>query len=349
MTTSPDVPDKPAGMGLETQYSAIQVEPVSCPVCDTELYRKRFSLHLGDMVACESCGTNYVTPRMPSHILQEKLQVWAEQDVVDEGRLRVGFEPASLEYYRRFLHWAQPFVRTEKRRLLDIGCGTGAFLTVARDQGWQVRGVEVGIASSQYARSALNLDVLPGSIHDVLLTPQGFDFVAAIEVIEHLENPPQLVERIQELLVPGGLLLITTPNFDSLYRRLFGKRWWVVNCEDEHIVLFTMDTLGALLEARGFEIVLRRIQGIDILGLIREVRKGNTANTQVETPHDALHGYYEGRATKARVKLLLRKLGVLRLSRSVMRGLTLLFSWRWSPLYGFGEQLVIVARKKTSQ
>mgnify|MGYP000874339930 CR=1 FL=1 len=320
---------------------------VLCPRCGADDARFRYRLDVSSIVSCRACGLCYVEPRVSSVDLQRKLQQWAEQDVVDDERLRSAFEPGALEYYARFLAWMTRYARGPGRRLLDIGCSTGAFLSVARKAGWQAQGVEIGRASATYARDVLGLDVQHGTLYEVDAPPASCDGVAMIEVIEHLEHPRLALDCVRRLLKPDGVLLVTTPNFDSLYRRLFGSRWWVINCEDEHIVLFNLATLVGMLDDAGFEVVFRHIRGVDVMGLLREARRGRLREIPALAPSGAaVRGYYEARSAKARVKALLGSFGILRLTRSLFRALDHSYAWRASPTHAWGEQLVVVARRR---
>jgi 2-polyprenyl-3-methyl-5-hydroxy-6-metoxy-1,4-benzoquinol methylase len=288
-----------------------------------------------------------VTPRARTAEMEAKLQAWAEQDVVDEQRLAVMFGDGNLEHYRRLLALVEAQHPNPRRRLLDIGCATGALLTVARERRWTVSGLEIGLASSQYARERLGLSVERRSVYDFEPEPGAYDAVAFLEVIEHLEHPLEALRRIHTMLVPGGLLLVTTPNYDSLYRRLFGARWWVVNCEDEHIVLFTRDTLTGALRDAGFEPVAERIRGLDVPGLLREAKRALHGGAKVAPTQDTTaEGYYVARNARSRIKSALGRLRMLAAAKALLRGLERTFSWRFSPTHAWGEQLVMVARRK---
>jgi 2-polyprenyl-3-methyl-5-hydroxy-6-metoxy-1,4-benzoquinol methylase len=315
---------------------------VACPRCGANAARHRYRLVEGSIVTCRRCDLSYVNPRASSDRLQAKLQAWARQDVLDQERLRTAFDEGNLGHYRRLLDRLGRHAGAG-RRLLDVGCATGAFLGAAREAGWRVKGLEIGEASARHAREQLGLDVERASLYD-FGSPERFDAIAFLEVIEHLERPKEALERIHALLAPEGLLLVTTPNFDSLYRRLFGSRWWVVNCEDEHIVLFNRATLTGLLEESGFEVLDLAIRGLDVGGLAREARaslRGRPASRA-----EAAQGYYESRAGRARLKRAIERVGLLAAARAGLRALDATFSWRFSPTHAWGEQLIAVARRR---
>jgi SAM-dependent methyltransferase len=165
--------------------------------------------------------------------------------------------------------WAQPLVRIPQPFLLrratfrgfpryvpggtalDVGCGSGAFLLVLQRYGWKVRGVEVTAAAAEAARS-LGLDVHTGEITDDVFSPEEFDFIHMSHVIEHMSSPVTALRRVRELLRPGGVLYVETPNIASLGFKLW-KRYWFPLESPRHLWLFTPRTLAQALRVAGFE------------------------------------------------------------------------------------------------
>jgi 2-polyprenyl-3-methyl-5-hydroxy-6-metoxy-1,4-benzoquinol methylase len=317
---------------------------VACAACGADVPQSRYPLERGAIVACQACGFSYVSPRLPGDWLQARLQHWAEQDVVDAERLRIAYDPATLQLYDRHLARLEA-VCGRPGELLDVGCSTGAFLHAARQREWRGRGIEVGRASADYARSQ-GLVVETGSLYDFHAIPASFDAIAFLEVIEHLEDPLGALRQIAGWLRPGGALLLSTPNFDSLYRRLFGTRWWVVNCEDEHIQFFNPATLRHALERTGFDVLYAGTRGLDVAGMWRNWRRPASASTTT-VEHGAETGYHAARHTKEGIKARLQRLGLLAAVRGGLRGMDGLMSSPMSPVYGLGEQLIFVARRRS--
>ena len=118
----------------EADYS-----PVSCNACESRTQRFRYQLNYSAIVTCKDCGLSYVSPRVNSGWIHSKLQQWAQLDTVDEERLRIAFDDATLKLYRRYLDWLQRFQQrpaaAPRPKLLDIGCSVGAFLTQAKSGG----------------------------------------------------------------------------------------------------------------------------------------------------------------------------------------------------------------------
>lgn len=318
------------------------VRAVDCPFCGARKPIHLFDLQWSRAVRCARCGFAYVDPRSSSAVLQARLQEWAVQDVVDPERLRIAFDEGAIALYQRYLAGIERATRSGGRRLLDVGCATGALLSVAAARGWEAEGLELGLASAAYVRDRLGLVVHTSSLFDFTPDPRGHDAITLLEVIEHLEEPMAALRRVAEWIRPGGTLLISTPNFDSLYRRLHGPRWWVVNCPDDHVAFFTPGTLRAAVEAVGLRVVSGRTRGFDLIGMLRSFRAAPAGPAASPAPSS---GYYESRRFNEGLKALARSLRVARMARAGKRGVENLCSGRLSPLRGLGEQLVFLCAK----
>ncbi len=105
-------------------------------------------------------------------------------------------------------------------RLLDIGCGAGVFLSMAKKRGWTVSGVELSPRLASQCRQTLNVPVENGRFEDVELPRNSFDVITLWDVIEHVLDPVSCMQRARELLKPGGILVFCTPDEDSLLARI---------------------------------------------------------------------------------------------------------------------------------
>ena len=135
-------------------------------------------------------------------------------------------------------------------RVLDIGCGNGAWLDMARDAGWQASGVEPDSVARDQARGR-GFDVRE-TIGDWMAEPDSFDFVTMSHVIEHVHDPLALLRDSLELLSPGGGLYIDTPNIDALGHELYGPCWRGLE-PPRHLVLFNRDSLTGAVSRSGFK------------------------------------------------------------------------------------------------
>lgn len=109
-------------------------------------------------------------------------------------------------------------------RLLDVGCGNGDFLLRAGEMGVQAWGCEPDNLAAK-ACQAHGLKVTQGAVFDAGFDDESFDFITLNHVIEHLLDPHATLTKLQELLVPGGMLWLALPNPNALGVRVFGKGW----------------------------------------------------------------------------------------------------------------------------
>jgi 2-polyprenyl-3-methyl-5-hydroxy-6-metoxy-1,4-benzoquinol methylase len=174
----------------------------------------------------------------------------------------------------------EPFRKTG--RLLDIGCGIGFFLDEAKKRGWAVYGTE-------YSERLIGLLREKGiTIHEGQLNSENyeegfFDVVTSFEVIEHINNPTSEVTEINKLIRKGGLVYLTTPNFNSLLRRKLKIKYNVINYP-EHLSYYTPSTIARLFTSNGFKKWKVETTGISLTRL--RTSQGTSAQKYVSASSD---------------------------------------------------------------
>lgn len=147
------------------------------------------------------------------------------------------------------------------RRLLDVGCGDGAFGVLVQGKVAEVHGIEWAERAIEQAqtrgiqirRCDLNRESFP-------YADSWFDAVACLDVIEHVLDPRRLLHEIRRVLRPGGVLILTTPNLRYVHflsRLLFKGRFPRTSNDPEgydggHLHYFTFGDLGTLLTEANF-------------------------------------------------------------------------------------------------
>jgi len=189
------------------------------------------------VVACDDCSHGYCSPRA--------LDLFAGyRDVKDASYL----ENREQRLATSRLAVARIRESFDRGRLLDIGCSTGDFLTVAREH-YAVEGLELSGWAVELAR-AQGLKVRSCRLN-AIDESERFDIVTLWGVIEHFDEPRNEVEQMHRLLKPGGGVFLWTGDIQSSTARLFGKRWWWY--QGQHIQMFSEQSLVRLFEDHGFE------------------------------------------------------------------------------------------------
>jgi SAM-dependent methyltransferase len=138
-------------------------------------------------------------------------------------------------------------------RLLDVGCGRGDLAAALADRGWYAAGVDPSAEAVAFARG-LGVDARVGTLESVAFDDESFDAVVMHHSLEHVPDALAELARIKRLLRPGGLLVISLPNFDSWERRRFGSAWFHLDLP-RHRTHFGPKSLRLSLEKSGFDVV----------------------------------------------------------------------------------------------
>lgn len=177
---------------------------------------------------------------------------------------------ALADYYSRYSYagesaWAVPeatvvaldrlasslAVHRRTNRCLDVGCGAGAILEALKRNGWEAEGTELSATAADRLEGR-GFRIHRGPIEELDLPRDAFDVVVLSEVVEHLRDPAAALRKLVPALRRGGIVYLTTPNFQSLSRRLLGARWRVV-AVPEHLYYFSPRALGGMLRAVGLQ------------------------------------------------------------------------------------------------
>lgn len=235
------------------------MEEANCPSCGSssaaELFRSGGAhgkpeaylpttdsfMEYGRVVRCADCGLVRLSPRLAWDSLSAAYQETSDQLYLEEAMGRA---------------WsARSIIRRVERvagtgRLLDVGCGPGVLLSVAKGK-WECVGVEVSRPAAGEARKRFGLEVVEGTLEEARFPADSFDAVTLVDVIEHLPDPAGTLREVNRILKPGGVLFVLTPNIDAPVARLMGRWWW--GFRPAHLTYFSRKTMGRMLAETGFE------------------------------------------------------------------------------------------------
>jgi 2-polyprenyl-3-methyl-5-hydroxy-6-metoxy-1,4-benzoquinol methylase len=141
--------------------------------------------------------------------------------------------------------------------LLDYGCGDGQMLLIAKQNGWDVLGVDYSAEFAERLRSRGIKFCSADNLHSSGIPPHSIDCLVAIHVIEHIPDMQQFLLDCRSILKPNGLMAIKTPSRSSLRAKLGLAKWHHVN-PPEHQWSFLPSCFRLVMESHGFEVVYLR-------------------------------------------------------------------------------------------
>jgi 2-polyprenyl-3-methyl-5-hydroxy-6-metoxy-1,4-benzoquinol methylase len=245
-----------------------------CPICDSARFaRLRFCKDPNDPFwrKCKNCKSIYARDIPDSKTIEAHYAGYYDGinlEIPQFVRSNLGKRIDSLESYRQ-----------ESNNILDIGFGAGIFLEAAQDRGWICSGTEYSPDSIRIA-SSNGWTVHKGDLGEGDL-PGPFDVVAAIEVLEHVSNPANIVNLAAQRLRKGGAFYGTTPNSQSINAKVLGENWSVLSYP-EHQVLLSKKSIKLLFALENLKPKMLKSTGfnpIDIINLARTVIVKNSSST----------------------------------------------------------------------
>ena len=226
-----------------TQSSAI-VYPITCNLCNKQDNELLYRVQGRNLVKCRTCGLIFVNPWV------EEPALYAE-DYFQERNKYIERQAEFRRIFDRLLK--QIGKHASGGLLLDVGCGPGLLLDVARKYGWEPMGIEISEWAANYAREELGLPVIQGMLEGANYPPKHFDAIIFNHVLEHVPDPTNILNVARQLLRDDGLLVVGVPNMNSLEARLKKERWGSL-LVDQHRWHFTPQTLSKLLAKAGFRV-----------------------------------------------------------------------------------------------
>ncbi len=246
---------------MNTDFEVVKCNFCSCNDTKTVYIKEGFNI-----VKCSKCGLVYVNPRLSSEAINKLYN--------DDYFTGKGFDK-SVQYEAEFLtesekitlsDWdvstIKSFLKKQDSKnisLLDIGCGMGLFLFKAKKQNFKTLGLELSSFAVDFAISK-GLNVQNNSIFSNSFKENSFDVISAKEVIEHLPDPKTALSIMHKLLLPGGLLFLTTGNYNCPERKLRGSNWFYFMPKG-HIFIFSPKTIYNFLKEAGFSKIIVTNQG----------------------------------------------------------------------------------------
>jgi 2-polyprenyl-3-methyl-5-hydroxy-6-metoxy-1,4-benzoquinol methylase len=202
---------------------------------------------------CKACGHGFVPISFEDSVIDE----WYRQAPRDTVFMRE--ETGRRKTAQIVLDRINRLYEGKKGVLLDVGCGPGLFLSEAQKNGWSIEGVEVAKWAVEYAKEKMNIvNVNEGGVGALsVMARDSFDVITCFDLIEHLVDPVNFLQELACVIKPGGLLLVTTPCFDSWLSHAMGGKWFSIM--PEHLHYFSENSLRQLFDGVGFKVKEKKL------------------------------------------------------------------------------------------
>ena len=227
-----------------------QTTPSSCQICGNDNPSSFASKDGHQLQQCPACLFVYLDP-MPD--ISEFSTLYAD---AYEGSTVGYFTKAEKKLRRSRRRLADIRSRVSGGRFLDIGCNGGFAMQAARESGFTALGIDLDPVSLSYARKHFpHNQYFHGRVEDYK-SEDLFDVVYCSEVIEHVGDANRFLAATAQLMKPGALLYLTTPDI-SHWRRPSNLHRWDAFCPPAHCLYFNPENLTTLLARHGLQVIKR--------------------------------------------------------------------------------------------
>lgn len=199
-----------------------------------------------EVLECTNCSIVYSVPL--KEVFPHYSEVIDENYEKDKGIREREFKIA-FETMQNFIPSS-----AKKVRVLDIGCLTGIFLDYVRKSNnkYDCYGAEPSKWAVKICRQK-KLKIKQGYFEKLKYPKNYFNLVTLFDCIEHVEDPGRVIQKACSILQKDGLLVMSTPNIDSVFHKIFKKYFWFI--EAMHLFYFSPKTITRLLNKNNVEVL----------------------------------------------------------------------------------------------
>lgn len=247
--------------GIVSRETLLMEYLKKCPVCNSakdplpflSCYDHLTRSGYYQLVRCTECGLVFTNPRPHE---ESMAQFYKSSNYISHaGQQRGVFQ--NLYFGIRSFMLGRKAAQIKKlplpgRRLLDIGCGTGAFAAHMQQQGFVVAGVEPEEAAREIALAS-GVDVFEKISDPAIANGQRFDLITLWHVLEHQPWPMESLRQYYDMLQVGGFLLVAVPQFESFDGWFYRSSWAAYDLPRHHLH-FSRESLVRAAASTGFRL-----------------------------------------------------------------------------------------------
>lgn len=233
----------------------------NCPACGSSKFNKVLtasdylvSNESFEIMECNDCSLRFTSP-IPDE--NEIGKYYKSDKYISHAKRVTSIFDIVYKIVRKFtLHSKRKIVRriaqNQSGTLLDIGCGTGAFLKIMQKSGWEVTGVEEGAEVREIAET--NTDSTIMNQKGFFKSEQKYDVITLWHSLEHLNTLTRFLEKISISLNANSVVIIAVPNYKS-YDAEYYKQDWAAYDVPRHLYHFSFEAMNKLMEKYKFELM----------------------------------------------------------------------------------------------
>ncbi len=240
-------------------------------MCNCKRSVKVFSIDGFSYHKCLRCKSLYTKPYIREGVLDElysdgTYQVYQDKLVGNSKGVRKGV----LEK-RKFLQ-IKNLIKKKSPSLLDIGCGTGTFLYICKQNGWKVEGVDPSPSASKKILRNYNVHVHQDDFNKIKFKKK-FDVITLWGVLEHVSNPISTIKYANQILNDGGMIVFEVPSADCFFSEYLKKYNFSPTRYIEsgrHNIFFSKEILRKIEKDFNLKLEYLETNGLDIQTIILE-------------------------------------------------------------------------------
>ena len=259
----------------------------SCPICKDTQINETFSAkdytvsgEVFSVVECKNCRLLFTQNVAEQNNIG---RYYASENYISHSDTQAGLINKLYHSIRKkTLKSKKDLIEKETGKsngnILDIGCGTGAFLNIMKTNGWTITGLEPDEAASTKAKSLYGIDTQP-SHHIFNLPGTSFDAITMWHVLEHVHQLHEYIEQLRNMLADKGKIFIAVPNYTSYDAQYYGQ-YWAAYDVPRHLYHFSPASMKNLVEQHGLIIKNIKPMWFDsfYVSMLSEQYKNNKGN-----------------------------------------------------------------------
>jgi 2-polyprenyl-3-methyl-5-hydroxy-6-metoxy-1,4-benzoquinol methylase len=234
-------------------------EIINCPVCQSQTFEEYLTIQdytvsqeQFKIVTCQKCGFRFTNPRPDSEDIGEyyKAESYISHTNTSKGLISKIYQEVRKFTLKSKLNLINKLF-PKKGKIMDVGCGTGMFLNVARENGWKVNGIEPDTGARAIAEEVNQIKIE----EEVLSSFQNdtFEVITLWHVLEHIHELNTTIEWLKERLSKDGFLIIAVPNHKSKDAEIYQEQWAAYDVP-RHLYHFSQKSIKELFANHGFEL-----------------------------------------------------------------------------------------------